>query len=365
MIQEVKKNSKAFLACVVAALLVGAAMVTAYAMPMQNAYAAMFGTAENPLEKRSISDYDASMTLVTYEEIQPTPEQIEMIKSATQLQSNPATPSFTYQSGAVTGDIGIPASLAGAVTPGYFSFTTYGWGHCVGMSQNGANHYATYGGYSYQQILSHYFPGTTLVQDDPNGYITACGVTGTIVDIVSQLVFNEMSSTMHPEAMKAQAIAAYTYIKFNGGYADNVILKPNPPQNVVDAVKEVAGLALYYNGSYALTVYTASSGGMTANSEEIWGRSYPYLVNVPCEYDALYDPHYGEVKTYTMDEVRYKIQAAYGIYLSDNPANWIQPVYGAAGYVTEVNIDGQKVVDGYQFSNFMDLRSSRFAVVCG
>lgn len=58
--------------------------------------------------------------------------------------------------------------------------------------------------------------------------MTANGVTGSYVDIISQIVYNEMSSTMHPEAMKAQAIAAYTYIMFNGGSVNNVILKPNP-----------------------------------------------------------------------------------------------------------------------------------------
>ena len=56
---------------------------------------------------------------------------------------------------------------------------------------------------------------------------------------------------MHPEAMKAQAIAAYSYIMFNGGSVNNVILKPNPPQNVIDAVSAVAGQALYYDGDYA------------------------------------------------------------------------------------------------------------------
>ena len=43
-------------------------------------------------------------------------------------------------------------------------------------------------------------------------------------------------------------------------------MKPNPPQNVIDAVSAVAGQALYYDGSYALTVYGASSGGAPAGS---------------------------------------------------------------------------------------------------
>lgn len=42
-------------------------------------------------------------------------------------------------------------------------FTTDGNGHCVGMSQYGAIAYAKKG-WNYQQILAHYYPGTTLQQ---------------------------------------------------------------------------------------------------------------------------------------------------------------------------------------------------------
>lgn len=46
---------------------------------------------------------------------------------------------------------------------GSYIITTRGFGHGVGMSQYGANGMAKEG-YSYKQILSHYYPGTTLVQ---------------------------------------------------------------------------------------------------------------------------------------------------------------------------------------------------------
>lgn len=42
-----------------------------------------------------------------------------------------------------------------------FTFTTQGYGHGVGMSQYGANYYAKQG-QTYDEILSHYYPGTTL-----------------------------------------------------------------------------------------------------------------------------------------------------------------------------------------------------------
>jgi stage II sporulation protein D len=42
-----------------------------------------------------------------------------------------------------------------------FLFNGHGWGHGVGMSQYGAYGYALHGS-GYQQILAHYYPGTTL-----------------------------------------------------------------------------------------------------------------------------------------------------------------------------------------------------------
>jgi stage II sporulation protein D len=42
-----------------------------------------------------------------------------------------------------------------------FIFSGHGWGHGVGMSQYGAYGYAQHGA-TFQQILAHYYPGTTL-----------------------------------------------------------------------------------------------------------------------------------------------------------------------------------------------------------
>ena len=42
-----------------------------------------------------------------------------------------------------------------------FYITTYGWGHDVGMSQNGAQTMAQMG-YDYEDILKHYYTGITI-----------------------------------------------------------------------------------------------------------------------------------------------------------------------------------------------------------
>ena len=48
-----------------------------------------------------------------------------------------------------------------AYSDGNFSITTYGYGHGCGMSQFGAWGFAA-NGWGYQQILAHYYPGTSL-----------------------------------------------------------------------------------------------------------------------------------------------------------------------------------------------------------
>ncbi len=326
--------------------------------------------------KAENSDIDSSLLLDEFEEVMPTDEEVaEMEEATTLVDSEDALPieeatnavaEGELASSSATGstDSGYAVSL-GSPESGQFAFTTYGYGHCVGMSQNGANYYATYGGYDYQQILFHYYPGTTLVQESTSGTITANGVTGSLVDILSQIVYAEMSSTMDVEAMKAQTVAAYSYIMFYGGSATGLALKANPPQNVIDAVTSVLGQALYYDGSYALTVYGASSGGATASSSDIFGTNYPYLVSVQCDYDAQYDPYYGEVTNMSVDEVRSRIQSAYGIMLSSNVSNWIQVEVGDSGYVRSVTIDGQKTVNGKSFSSVLGLRSAKFAYAIG
>ena len=42
-----------------------------------------------------------------------------------------------------------------------FKFTVYGYGHGVGMSQNGANYMAQQGA-EFEEILCHYYTGCTI-----------------------------------------------------------------------------------------------------------------------------------------------------------------------------------------------------------
>ncbi len=310
--------------------------------------------------KAEIDEYDDSLSLISYE---ASPE--AGLGKSGKKSKNP-TPVALNVTGGYVGDIPwLESDPVIESRAGEFAIVTYGWGHGVGMSQNGANFYATYSGWTYQDILFHYYPDTYLMNTGlaEEEEIVVNGVSGDVLSMVSQIVFNEVGGTMSYEAIKAQAVAVYSYCKYNGNNANDLRCKPNPPQVVVDAVAEVLGQALYYNGDYALTMFSASSGGITANCQEVFYSNLPYLRSVPSDYDAAFDPHYGTV-TYVDDfQLRNMIENAYGIKLSDNPQNWIKPSYSdSTGYVTYVNIDDQKTVKGYEFKLAMDLKSSKFNV---
>ncbi len=313
--------------------------------------------------KAELGDYDDSLSLISYE---ASPEAENSGEKKNKNKNKKPTPVALNVTGGYVGDIpGFESEPEIESNPGQFAIVTYGWGHGVGMSQNGANFYATYSGWTYQDILFHYYPDTYLMDTGmaEDEEITVAGVSGDVVSMVSQIVFNEVGSGMNYEAIKAQAVAVYTYCKYHNNDACDLRCKPNPPQVVVDAVNDVLGQALYYDDDYALTMFSASCGGVTANCDEVFWADLPYLRSVSSDYDAGYDPHYGTV-TYIDDfQLRNMIQSAYGIKLSKNPENWIQPTYSEeTGYVTSVNIDDQLTVRGYEFKLDIGLKSSKFTI---
>lgn len=312
--------------------------------------------------KADLDEYDESLSLISYE---VSPESAKDGKSGRKKNKKP-TPVELDVTGGYVGDIPwFESEPVIEENPGQFAIVTYGWGHGVGMSQNGANFYATYSGWTYQDILFHYYPDTYLMNTGlaEEEEITVAGVSGDVLSMVSQIVYNEVGGSMSYEAIKAQAVAVYTYCKYNGNNGSDLRCKPNPPQVVVDAVSEVLGQALYYNDDYALTMFSASSGGITANCYEVFWADLPYLRSVSSDYDAAFDPHYGTV-TYIDDfQLRNMLQSAFRIKLSDDPYNWLKPTYSdQTGYVTYINIDDQITVRGYEFKLAMGLKSSKFNV---
>ncbi len=109
----------------------------------------------------------------------------------------------------------------------------------------------------------------------------------------------EMPASWSIEALKAQAVAARTYAKTQmtkhnaSGYnvcdvehCQMYLGVNNENQNSTLAVQQTAGLEAYYNGALIDAVFSSSSGGATANSEDVWVNSLPYLREKPDPYDT-------------------------------------------------------------------------------
>ena len=168
-------------------------------------------------------------------------------------------------------------------------------------------------------------------------------------DLICQIVNTEISTSFSDEAIKAQAVAAYSYVKYHNvnGLTPSVLVKGNVPQRIKDLVSEVWGVCCYYNGNVAQTVYMASSSGYTTDAKNVWGSSVPYLKSVYCPFDVGSDPNYGYQMKVSEENMRTLTEEKLGITLSDNPYNWFTVTELVDGnYVAMVNVDGQKMITG-------------------
>lgn len=187
-------------------------------------------------------------------------------------------------------------------------------------------------------------------------------------DLICWIVNNEISASFSDEAIKAQAVAAYSYVKYHNvnGLTPSVLVKKNPSQRIKDMVSSVWGVCCYYNGGVAQTVYMASSSGYTADAKNVWGGSFPYLKSVACPFDAVSDPNYGLTMAVTEDTMRSYLERTLGITLSDDPSNWMTITGLVDGnYVSSINIDGQTSISGRKMREEVlnyKLRSTAFDI---
>ncbi|MGI5894930.1 MAG: SpoIID/LytB domain-containing protein [Candidatus Merdivicinus sp.] len=162
---------------------------------------------------------------------------------------------------------------------------------------------------------------------------------GDAYDLVCQIVEAEMGGSFHMEALKAQAVAVYSYIRYENALGRTPSLPArSPSQNTKDAVLAVQGQALYYGGSIAFTPYHASSSGYTNPSSQVWGGSYPYL----CRVESKYDPSsaYRNLQvTYSAATLKSLLETYLGVSMSDDPNTWFSNITcNDSGYVSSLTI---------------------------
>jgi stage II sporulation protein D len=183
-----------------------------------------------------------------------------------------------------------------------------GDGHGVGMSQDGAYGFAAHG-WSSQQILAHYYTGTTIGQA-PAGAVVRVLIGATVHKVpleryVRGVVSAEVPSEWPLAALEAQAIASRTYAltAHAGGsrfdvYADtrSQVYRGAAAETAQTnaAVAATAGQIVTYAGAPAITYFFADSGGMTEDVQNAWPGSepQPWLRGVSDPYDTGAQAHW-------------------------------------------------------------------------
>ena len=96
-----------------------------------------------------------------------------------------------------------------------FVFSGHGWGHGVGMSQYGAYGYAQHGA-SFQQILAHYYPGTTLAPTKATKFRVLLADRKKQVTVSSEVPFTVADGAGRRVALPAGAVTVGPDLQISG-----------------------------------------------------------------------------------------------------------------------------------------------------
>lgn len=209
-------------------------------------------------------------------------------------------------------------------------------------------------------------------------------------DYVRGVVAAEMPADFELEAMKAQAMAARTYMvrrildkDFSNvpvkdawvtdtishqAYLSEEELKKKQSDSpsfalnlgkINQAVRETKDLILTYEGKPINATFFSTSNGFTENSEDYWGVPTPYLRSVPSPWDIKLSPRYKETVKLPYKEVLQKlgvtsISASTGKSTSMKVLNW------TAGHRIKSVAIGGKTFTGKEVRERLGLNSSQF-----
>ena len=211
-------------------------------------------------------------------------------------------------------------------------------------------------------------------------------------DYVVGVVAAEVPASYEPEALKANAVAAYTYAmrkkeytEAHPGYAQEEHKGAHVCTNyahckswkseeerremwgskydeytarVEAAVRAVYGEVLLYDDAPALTVFYSISAGVTAACKDVWGNDVPYLQSVDSSWD---ENEKGFLTTVTLSDAEMKEKLA-GCALPENPDEWLVVTDRAeSGYVRSAAA-GDKTFTGGEVRKLFGLRSNCFEI---
>ena len=216
-------------------------------------------------------------------------------------------------------------------------------------------------------------------------------------DYVIGAVAAEMPAEFEKEALKAQAVAAYTYAvrqkkissekndpELHGAdfsddpevyqaFYSNEELKKIFGSNydkyynkINSAVEDVFGYCIYYENEPVIAAFHSISSGKTESAKNVWGTDVPYLVSVDSENDKNAKGYNSKV-VLSADEVFNKLSKVCGKDKIDEFKNTPEKLFENAkrddsGYISHILID-DKEISGEQLRDIFGLRSASFEVV--
>ena len=201
----------------------------------------------------------------------------------------------------------------------------------------------------------------------------------TLEDYLTGVVLGEMPASFHPEALKAQTVAAGTYarkaLSTGGSHGDGSLcgestccqayLSPEDyllaggteesVEKVRQAVNAAAAYVLMFEEELIEAVYFSCSGGRTEAAVAVWGADFPYLQSVesPGEEaaryhtDSLLIPQAEFLKLLNLPE--------------SSELSLGEPTYTEGGGVDTLEISGTTFT-GTELRSLLNLRSTAFTL---
>lgn len=154
-------------------------------------------------------------------------------------------------------------------------------------------------------------------------------------EYVTGVLAGEMPVSFELEALKAQAVAARSYVMnkmsynrnkdydivdtiANQVYLDDEYLRKvwkddytNKINKIKKAILETSGEYIAYDGKVAEAFFFSTSSGMTENSEDVFTTKVPYLRSVSSQWDAKVSPVYTDSETFSLTTFYNKLGLPY------------------------------------------------------
>lgn len=178
---------------------------------------------------------------------------------------------------------------------------------------------------------------------------------------LERFVASEMYPSWDIEALKAQAVASHTYVKYYNDVLNRAVTLPNPSASNITARVKQAVAEVYReiitqgDGEPVNALYTAATAGSTRSSADTYGGNYPYLSEVESKYDSQDASNWDKVTYLKVSDVKSWLQSSTGLTLGGNPEEWISiDSHTAGGYVGNVTVHGTDGSKTYRSNYFKE-----------